>query len=45
MSDTKKVWIDPNDCGLVTVEAERKRREELERKLKKEAERQRRQEA
>jgi hypothetical protein len=44
MTDQNKVWIDPNDCGLAIVEAERKRREEAERQRKENAERQRREE-
>jgi hypothetical protein len=41
VSDTKRVWLDPRDCGLVTVEAERKRKEEMERKRAAEVERNR----
>jgi hypothetical protein len=36
MTDYKKVWLDPRDCGLVTVEAERKRKEEAEQSAREE---------
>jgi len=46
MTDKPKVWIDPNDCGLVTVEAaEEKRRQEAERQRRAEAKRQLREDA
>ena len=42
----KKVWIDPSDCGLSTVEAaEQKRKQEVERQQREEMARKRRQEA
>ena len=42
-----RVWIDPNDCGLTTVEAvaERKRKQEAARQRREEAERKRKEEA
>src|SRR5712691_3953277 len=41
----KKVWIDPSDCGLFTVEAaEQKRRQEVERQKREEMAQKRRQE-
>jgi sRNA-binding protein len=45
MTDKPKVWIDPSDCGLVTVEAAaEKRRQDAERQRRAEAKRQLREE-